>query len=244
MWLTILISAAVGIVVGRGIVAETSAHRAGLPDHWLGPECEVCGSGLTLSMTRCSANRHRQPWYLIVISLGTGAVFGLMAWAAPTLAVLPAFLMFAATMVTLTVTDLQTKLIPNRILGPATAIGVVLLATGSLVSGDVGLLANAAIGGLAYFGVMFLMALIARGALGFGDVKLSLIIGVFTGYISLGSVLVAGGGAFILGGLVSVLLILTRVANRKDLIPFGPFMTTAAIIATTWGPTITTWYQA
>jgi prepilin signal peptidase PulO-like enzyme (type II secretory pathway) len=243
MWPIILLSTAVGVIAGRGIVAETSAHRADLPDNWIRPECEVCGSGLTLSMTRCSANRHTQPWYLIGISLMSGGVFGLMAWAVPTLAVLPAFLVFAATMVTLTVTDLQTKLIPNRILGPATAIGVVLLVVGALVSGDVDLLIGAAIGGITYFGVMFLMAVIARGALGFGDVKLSLIIGVFTGYISLGSVLVAGGGAFILGGLLSVILILTRTANRKDLIPFGPFMTTAAIIATVWGPTIATWYR-
>ena len=242
MWIAISLSAVVGLVVGRGIFAETSAHRLGLPDNWLRPDCDVCGSGLTLLMSHCSSGHHRQPWYTIGIPVVNAAVFGLMAWAVPDLAVLPAFLVFAATMVTLTVTDFQTKLIPNRILGPATAIGVVLLAAGGVATGEFTSIAHAGIGGLAYFGALFAMALLARGALGFGDVKMSFIIGVFTGYISLGSVLVAGIGAFIVAGVVSVALILARAANRKHMIPFGPFMTTAGIAAVIWGPAIVDWY--
>jgi prepilin signal peptidase PulO-like enzyme (type II secretory pathway) len=242
MWPIIFISAVVGLIVGRGIVAETSAHLRGLPDNWTRPECQVCGSGLTLLMTRCSANSHRQPWYMVGIPVMNAGIFGLMAWAVPDLAVLPAFLIFAGTMVTLTVTDLQTKLIPNRILGPGTVAGVALLAAGGLITTDFSAIGNAAIGGFAYFGVLFLMALIARGALGFGDVKMSFIIGVFTGYVSLGSVVIAGLGAFIVAGIVSVVLILARVASRKDMIPFGPFMTTAGIAAVVWGPAIVDWY--
>jgi prepilin signal peptidase PulO-like enzyme (type II secretory pathway) len=241
MWV-IIISVVVGLVVGRGIVAETSAHRLGLPDNWLHPECSVCGSGLTPLMVHCSEARHRQPWSTTTVSIVNAGVFGLMAWAVPGLAVLPAFLVFGGTMVILTVTDLQTKLIPNRILGPATAIGIILLTTGSLITGNFTSLGTAALGGFAYFGVLFVLGLIARGALGFGDVKMSFIIGVFAGYVSLGSVVIAGLGAFIVAGVVSVALIVTRVSNRKDMIPFGPFMTATGIIAVVWGPVIVNWY--
>jgi prepilin signal peptidase PulO-like enzyme (type II secretory pathway) len=242
MWPFIFISAILGLIVGRSIVAETSAHRRSLPDNWFRPECEVCGDNLTLSMVRCATNGHRQPWPTIVIPFVNATVFGLMAWAVPDIAVLPAFLVFAATMVTLTVTDLETKLIPNRILGPATALGVALLAVGGLIASDLTAIGHAVIGGLAYFGILFLMALIARGALGFGDVKMSFVIGVFTGYIGLGSVVIAGVGAFIIAGVMSVALLVTRAANRKDMIPFGPFMTTAGVVAVVWGPAIVDWY--
>lgn len=243
MLLGISLSVVVGLVVGRSIVAETSAHRLGLQDNWWRPECEVCGESVSLPMTFCSTNRHRQPWYSWGIPIVNAAVFGVMAVSVPTLSVLPAYLLFGATMVTLTVTDLQTKLIPNRILGPATVAGVVLLALGGLVARDGGSVGRAAIGGFAYFGVLFLLALIGRGALGFGDVKMSFIIGVFTGYVSLGSVLVAGIGAFIVAGLYSVVLIVTRLSNRKDMIPFGPFMTIAGLAAVVWGPAIVDWYR-
>ena len=242
MWVAISVSVVVGLVVGRGIVAETSAHRLGLPDNWWNPECEVCGSGLKLTLTRCSANHHSQPWYTSGIPLLTAIVFGLIAASVPGLWVLPAYLVFSAAMVTLTVTDLQTKLIPNRILGPATGAGVVLLVGGGLVTREFEALGYAAIGGLAYFGALFLLALIGRGALGFGDVKMSFIIGVFTGYVSLGSVVVAAVGAFIVAGVVSVVLIIARRANRKDMIPFGPFMTTMAIVAVVVGEEIVRWY--
>jgi leader peptidase (prepilin peptidase)/N-methyltransferase len=242
MWLAISISVVVGLVVGRGIVAETSAHRLGLPDNWRRPECEVCGSALSPSMTKCSTNRHRQPWSSSGVPVVNAIVFGIIAASVPSLAVVPAYLVFAATMVTLTVTDLQTKLIPNRILGPATITGVLLLAAGGLITSEFPAIGRAAIGGFAYFGLLFILAMVGRGALGFGDVKMSFIIGVFTGYVSLGSVVVAGIGAFIAAGVVAVLLLVTRRSSRKDMIPFGPFMTTAGIIAVVFGPTIVEWY--
>lgn len=242
MWLAISISIVLGLVVGRGIVAETSAHRRDLPDNWTNPECESCGSALTLTMARCTSNRHHQPKYFVAIPLANSVVFGLVAASVPGFAVLPAYLVFAATMVTLTITDLGTKLIPNRILGPATVAGVVLLTAGGLITAEFTALGRAAVGGIAYFGVLFILALVGRGAMGFGDVKMSFIIGVFTGYVSLGYVLIAGIGAFIVAGLVSVVLIVTRRSTRKDMIPFGPFMTGAGLVAVIYGQLILDWY--
>ena len=242
MLLAVTLSTVVGLAVGQGIVAETTAHRLGLPDNWVRPQCEECGSGLSLTLVHCSLNRHRQPWLAPVIQISNAAVFGVIAASVPGLAVLPSYLVFAATMVTLTVTDLETKLIPNRILGPATLLATLLLVTGAALTGEFRSLGHAAIGGFGYFGVLFVLALIARGALGFGDVKMSFIIGVFAGYVGLGSVIVAGIGAFVVAGIVSVVLIITRRSTRKDMIPFGPFMTGTALAAVVWGQQIVEWY--
>jgi leader peptidase (prepilin peptidase)/N-methyltransferase len=73
-------------------------------------------------------------------------------------------------------------------------------------------------------------------------VKLAFIIGVFAGYLSLGHVLVAGIGSFLIGGTVAVLLLITRRQGRKDAIPFGPFMTAAAVISLFVGQNIIDWY--
>jgi leader peptidase (prepilin peptidase)/N-methyltransferase len=89
---------------------------------------------------------------------------------------------------------------------------------------------------------MLILGLLARGALGFGDVKLAFLLGVFTGYLGWGQVVLAGLGSFILGGLVALVLVVTRRASRKDAIPFGPFMTTAAIVAVVAGDVFLDWY--
>jgi len=242
MWVVAFLSALVGLVVGRSIVAETSAHRRGLPDRWWNPECDECGGPLTITMARCVAHGHRQRLVSPLTPLITAGVFAGIAPVVPSLWVLPAYLVFGAAMMALTITDLDTKLIPNRILGPATVIASVLLIVGGFASSGSWALVWAVVGGASYFAVMFLLALLARGGIGFGDVKLAFLIGVFTGYLSWGHVVVAGFGAFLIGGLVAVFLLITRRSGRKDSIPFGPFMTTAAIIAVVFGNSIIAWY--
>lgn len=242
MWVSVFISALLGFAAGRSIVAETSAHRRDLPDRWWDPLCDVCDGSLTVTMTRCSPGDHRQRASTPLIPIVTAAVLAALAVAIPSIWLLPAYLVFGVTMVTLTITDLDTKLIPNRILAPATVIASILLIGGALADGEGWSLVRAAAGGAIYFLVMFLLALVARGGLGFGDVKLAFLIGVFTGYLGWGYVIIVGVGAFVLGGLVAVFLLITRRSGRKDAIPFGPFMTAAAIIAVVFGDAIIAWY--
>lgn len=164
------------------------------------------------------------------------------AYWVPSLWLWPAYAVFVASMLLLSVADLDTKLIPNRILGPATLVGAVLLVGGWIFDMDAGSLLRALLGALAYFFVMYLLAVIARGALGFGDVKLAFLIGGFAGFISWGSVLVAGIGGFLIGGIVSVALLVSGKFGRKDSIPFGPFMAIGGVIAVVWGTAIMEWY--
>ena len=153
---------------------------------------------------------------------------------------LPAYLWFVAVTVTLTLTDMDTKLIPNRILYPGTVVALVLLIGGGLIEG--GPVVRAVAGGALYFVLLFVLALIARGGFGFGDVKLAFLLGLFATYQSGDTLIVAIFAAFLLGGLVSLLLVVFRVRSRKDAIPFGPYLVLGAYVALAWAGTISTWY--
>jgi len=242
MVLPVLIAAVLGAVVARSIVAEADAHRLELPDRWFGPVCEECGTGIDAVLASCRQQGHTQRRTNVIVLVATVVLSGLIPAALPSLWMVPAYLVFLWTVILLTVTDLDTKLIPNRILGPATLVGIVLLVGGHFGDTSSGSLVDAAIGGGAYFVAMFVLAFIVRGGLGFGDVKLAFLIGVFAGYLSLGHVLVAGVGSFLIGGTVAAFLLITRMRGRKDAIPFGPFMTTAAVVAVFFGQEIIDWY--
>lgn len=242
MLIAIIVAGCLGALAARSITAEADAHRMDLPDRWYGPVCAECGAHLGPMLTSCRLHKHPQRRTNAVVFAITIVLSSLLPLAGPTLWLLPASLVFLWTMILLTVTDLDTKLIPNRILGPATVIVIVLLIGGHLIDASEGALIDAVIGGVAYFALMLGLALIVRGGLGFGDVKLAFLIGAFAGYLGLGYVIVAGVGSFLIGGLVAAVLLITRRSGRKDAIPFGPFMTSGAIIAVFFGQGIIDWY--
>lgn len=64
-----------------------------------------------------------------------------------------------------------------------------------------------------------------------GDVKLAFLLGVFAGYGGWEVAVPAGAGAFLLAGLVAVILLALRRLGRHDHVPFGPFMVAGAWIA-------------
>jgi len=152
----------------------------------------------------------------------------------------PAYLWFVAVTVTLTLTDIDTKLIPNRILFPGTVVGAVLLTGGALIEG--GPILRAFGGAAAYFLLLLVVALAARGAFGFGDVKLAFLLGLFTTYQSWDTLIVAVFAAFLLGGVVSLIIIVFRIKDRKDAIPFGPYLVIGAYVAIVWAGTVADWY--
>ena len=238
-----LVAAALGYFASRSIVAESDAHRAEQSDRWADPVCTECGGLLTATLLRCRPESHRQSSRNGFVVLLTMTLFAIVSLSVDHWSLIPAYLVFTAAMILLTLTDLDTLLLPNRILLPATAIGAVLLLGGALIAGEWSFFLRGAAAAVAYFAVMFILALIAGGALGFGDVKLALLIGLFTGYLGWGHLVIASIGAFVLGGVIAVLLLVLRKATRKDSIPFGPFMTSAGLIAVVFGDAIVRWYN-
>ena len=98
---------------------------------------------------------------------------------------------------------------------------------------------NGVIGGAIGFVFLLIPALIYLGGMGWGDVKMAALIGLVVGFPL---VLVALLMGVILGGLVAGILLLLKIKNRKEAIPFGPFLSLATIATLLWGSNILNWY--
>lgn len=177
-----------------------------------------------------------------IVEAATAALFATAALVIGADWVLPAYLWFVGVTVALTLTDLDHKLIPNRILFPSAAAGAALLGLGALMDGEPLSFVRALIGATAYFGALLMVALVAKGGFGFGDVKLAWFLGLYAAYLGWGELIVAGFLPFAVGGVVSILLLITRMKGRKDAIPFGPYMVIGAYLAIAVGQPIMDWY--
>jgi leader peptidase (prepilin peptidase)/N-methyltransferase len=228
------------IPAGKSVVAPRSAcpacgHEIRPRDNvpvvsWLvlRGRCRDCGAPISV----------RYP----VVEAATAVLWVLAAVVLGSVWVLPAYWWFIGVTVALTLTDLDHKLIPNRILFPGTAAAVVLLAAGALLDGESGALLRAVAGGAAYFAGLFVFALAARGGFGFGDVKLSFLLGLFLAYRGWDVLAVGVFLAFVLGGLFSVGLLVARRMGRRDTIPFGPFLVLGAYLGIAFGSAVFDWY--
>jgi leader peptidase (prepilin peptidase)/N-methyltransferase len=177
-----------------------------------------------------------------IVELGTAVLFAGTVIVIGVEAVLPAYLWFAGVTLTLVLTDLDVHRIPNRILYPGTVVGFVLLFGGAVLANEIGTFWRAVAGGGFYFLLFLILALIARGGFGFGDVKLAFFLGLFLTYQSW-EVLGAGIALGIaIGGLIAILLLVTRRAGRKAKIPFGPAMVFGAYAAMVFGQELADWY--
>ncbi|MDQ6928070.1 MAG: prepilin peptidase, partial [Actinomycetota bacterium] len=101
---------------------------------------------------------------------------------------------------------------------------------------------NALLGGALAFAALFLIHLVSPAGMGFGDVRLSFILGLFLGWLSLSHVLVGIFLGFLLGALIGVALVVSRARSRKDAIPFGPFLAGGAALAVFAGSPIIHWW--
>jgi leader peptidase (prepilin peptidase)/N-methyltransferase len=137
---------------------------------------------------------------------------------------LVAFLTLTAVSIALALIDLDTRRLPNVIVLPALLAGILLLGVAALLRGDIPALIGAGVGGASLFVFYFALALIKPGGMGFGDVKLAAVLGLYLGFLGWGNLLVGAFAAFIFGGVFGLLLIIVRRAGRKTAIPFGPWM--------------------
>lgn len=137
---------------------------------------------------------------------------------------LAAFLYLAAISVSVSLIDLATHRIPNRIVLPAYAVSGILIALSALLAGDLSALLRAGAGVAVLWMLYFLLALAYPGGMGLGDVKLAGLLGLYLGYLGWGALLVGGFAAFVAGGVFSITLLIAGKTTRKSGIPFGPWM--------------------
>jgi leader peptidase (prepilin peptidase) / N-methyltransferase len=129
--------------------------------------------------------------------------------------------------------DLQHQLIPDalNLAGGVIALIALLWSDISFVSAASGFL----IGG----SILLLIAVISRGGMGGGDIKMMAMMGLFLGWRM---TLLALFVSFIIGGVGSLIFILTGIKGRKDMIPFVPFLALGGFTAYVYGNEILIWY--
>jgi leader peptidase (prepilin peptidase)/N-methyltransferase len=164
-----------------------------------------------------------------LVEAGTGLAFAAVALRFGLTAELPAYLYLAAISVALALIDLDVKRLPDALTLPSYAVGAVLLGVASLHEPQV--LLRAALGAAAMFAVYFGICFAYPAGMGFGDVKLSGVLGLYTAWLGW-DVWAAGLFlGFLLGGAFGIALVVTARGGRKTAVPFGPFMILGAFLA-------------
>lgn len=144
--------------------------------------------------------------------------------------VLPAYLVFFAALLAISVIDLEHFIVPNRIIWPTGLASIPLLALAAAAGHQWHALRNAAIGGAAAWVFLFLLHFINPRGMGFGDVRLSAVIGLYLGWLGLPYVALGLFLAFLAGSVVGIALIAVRRKGMKSALPFGPFLALGAAI--------------
>jgi leader peptidase (prepilin peptidase)/N-methyltransferase len=180
-----------------------------------------------------------------LVEAGTGVLFAATAWFVGPHWVLPAMLYLAAISVALALIDIDTHRLPNAIVLPAYPVSLVLLALGSWNPGGVAhwdAMVRALIGAVALLLVYGIAFVVYPSGMGFGDVKLAGVLGLYLGWWGWGALFVGWFSAFLLGGIYSVALMLAGRAGRKSGIPFGPWMLLGAAVGIVAGQPLWDWY--
>jgi leader peptidase (prepilin peptidase)/N-methyltransferase len=211
---------------------------------WLRRRCRSCGALI--------------PWRVFWIEVCTGILFGFAYWyymvnpVSPEIVQLVVSIFYSCIFIIIFGIDLEHQLILNRIVYPTMLIALVLdivLHQPWLVESapnafqsmpDIAARTVVGItGGATGFVLLLIPALIFRGGMGWGDVKMAGLIGLVVGFPL---VFVSILGAIIGGGLLAAILLLLGIKKRGEAIPFGPFLSLAAIITLFFGNSIFNWY--
>jgi len=190
---------------------------------------------------RCRYCQAAVPRKLMWVELVTGLIFAFLYrhyGLSPELAVM---IFYSCLFIVVFVIDLEHGLILNKVIYPALVVALLLSLypwpwlTQIITPG----IASAALGGGVGFAVFLLIAIISRGGMGWGDVKLVGLIGLATGFPLVFFSVVLGA---VLGGIVAVALVIARKRTFKETLPFGPFLALGAMITLIWGNNVLNWY--
>jgi leader peptidase (prepilin peptidase)/N-methyltransferase len=184
---------------------------------------------------RCrSCNARISPRYPLVEAL-TGVLFAGAAYDFGLSLELLSALALILTLIALAGTDLEHRLLPNAIVGPAALVGFALSVLESPDRWWVYL-----VSALAVAGGLFALALAYPGGMGMGDVKMGGMLGAFLGPYAALAVFI---GAFC-GVVISGLLMVAGKMRHRHALPFGVFMALGGIVALFVGPELWGLYRA
>ncbi|MFL6135999.1 MAG: prepilin peptidase [Nocardioidaceae bacterium] len=171
-------------------------------------------------------------WKTSVVTAVVAGLLGARMGFQPALALA---LYLAPVGVALAVIDWRTRLLPTRLIAPSYAVVIVLVVLASILDGDRHALVTAGLGWLVAGGTFFVLWFLYPRGMGYGDVRLSGLLGIALGYLGWSELLTGVYAGFLLGGVGGLLLSLLRLVDRKAY-PFGPFMLVGAVVGVVAGP--------
>jgi leader peptidase (prepilin peptidase) / N-methyltransferase len=250
---TALVTGAYGVLAGAFVPAliarvpepepeparDTDEAGGAAPE---GPQGEATESPAAESEPKeLYADIARRPGLRWRTALATGVVAGLLGarvgWAPELM-----LLMFLAPVgVALAVIDWRTRLLPTKVIAPSYAVVVLLAVLAAALAGDWHALLNAGFGWLVAGGTFFVLWFIYPRGMGYGDVRLSGVLGIALGYLGWAELLTGVYAGFLVGGVGGLLLSALRIVDRKSY-PFGPFMLVGAVVGVLAGPYVAAWY--
>ena len=127
--------------------------------------------------------------------------------------------------------DYKSQIIPNRLNLSIFEVGFIFAFIYGL--SDVAITINMLLGMLAGGGIFLLITLVGglfygKEAMGFGDVKLIAALGLFFG---LPNIIIITLVSFLIGAILSIVLLITKIKKSDEYIPFGPFIVIATFIS-------------
>ena len=142
--------------------------------------------------------------------------------------------------VALAVVDWRTRLLPTRLVLPATGVAILLGLIGWAVTRDADDLVRALIALVAVRSFFWVLWWFHSAGMGFGDVRLAALLGFALGQLGWGEVVVGAYSGFLIFGLPGLLLAIVRRdrALLKSAFPFGPFMLVGALIGVLVGSAV------
>lgn len=133
--------------------------------------------------------------------------------------------------VPLSIIDIRSHLLPNRIVYPSALIAAVLLSASALLRDDAGTALRTVLGGATLGLGYLLLRLLHPAGMGLGDVKLAVVLGCYLAYLSWPHLFYGTLFTFLMGGLTGAGLIMMRRGSVNSAIPFGPFMLAGTVLA-------------
>ena len=164
----------------------------------------------------------------------TGFLFALSFYMLGFSAELVIAILLVSLLVIISVSDIVYMLIPDKVLLP---FAVVFFVTRLFI--PLTPWWDSLLGALVGFGVLYLIAVVSKGGMGGGDIKLFFVLGLVLGTVN---TLVTLFLAALIGSIVGIILLKITGKGRKTPIPFGPSIAIAAIISYFWGADFVNWY--
>lgn len=207
--------------------------------------CTKCGRQLTLLDLvpvlsyvflggKCRGCGERISWVYPVFELMTGVLFAFSYWQLGFSVELAVALLFVSLLVIIVVSDFAYMLIPDKVL----LFFLPLLIVGRIFS-PLDAWWDSLVGAVVGFAILYFIAVLSRGGMGGGDIKLFFLIGLVLGALH---TLLTLFLASVIGMIVGIIVLRVRNQGRRTPVPFGPSIALAAVLVYFYGDTMIDWY--